>query len=521
MEQLNPQNAPQRPLCIQGSNARWQALWKYDRCPLRPLLLYWLLFSHLLPHLLIPHTHTTHCKEMAASHACPNDFALELLLNKRLCHQPQQVMATTCSCEPSLSSTPSSQDNKENHNSSTEPTTTATASGFWATAMQWLLRRTPQATIASVASAQQPQPAPTADEQVQRTMQAAIATPLPVSDDECDLSAEFGDDQHHRNAAASAAHWTTSYNAALQHLEQFVLWSLKPMIQGVPGLYSSIEVEREQCLALSNDDVELAVSGVFADTRSFVTRITDASLAMAFGVPATTLTPIWRNLRTVALVASLYGHDVQDEMTQSAIVWCLVEGEAGRAPRVALRKVVRKLVKHLIRRSLSRVGAKVVGSVFPVGLVYEFCIDTSTATHIHQRAVRAFRDNYQGEPEEGSVESDSSSNCSDNEADSDNDASNHNALARTVDEQQSASATSVTATPSCKASPTCCDSIPTASRSSGSTCCSSSCTASASCPTSSTMMLEYCSPLSKREQSNQRQRNGAALPGTPLRRLLP
>ena len=170
------------------------------------------------------------------------------------------------------------------------------------------------------------------------------------------------------------------------------MWIMQPVLHGVPGVADSILVERERFLALSHDDVERAVAAVLADTRSFATRITEVSFSMAFGMPAAILTPIWRNLRAVALVASLYGHDVASEQVQAEIMWCLVEGEAfGRVPRVALRKVVRKVVKHLVRRTLSRAGAKIVGSVLPVGLVYEMCVDTSAATHIYERALQHFR----------------------------------------------------------------------------------------------------------------------------------
>ena len=202
------------------------------------------------------------------------------------------------------------------------------------------------------------------------------------------------DDSSNKNVSSSS-HGSGSlaaYQSVLQQMENCLVWIMQPVLHGVPGVADSILVERERFLALSHDDVERTVAAVLADTRSFATRITEVSFSMAFGMPAAILTPIWRNLRAVALVASLYGHDVASEQVQAEIMWCLVEGEAfGRVPRVALRKVVRKVVKHLVRRTLSRAGAKIVGSVLPVGLVYEMCVDTSAATHIYERALQHFR----------------------------------------------------------------------------------------------------------------------------------
>jgi len=254
----------------------------------------------------------------------------------------------------------------------TAASTKSTSSSYWGSIAAFLtFKREPTTTIAAT---------PTRDEAI------VLDHPTTLLDPNDDSS---------NNNVSSSSHGSGSlaaYQSVLQQMENCLVWIMQPVLHGVPGVADSILVERERFLALSHDDVERAVAAVLADTRSFATRITEVSFSMAFGMPAAILTPIWRNLRAVALVASLYGHDVASEQVQAEIMWCLVEGEAfGRVPRVALRKVVRKVVKHLVRRTLSRAGAKIVGSVLPVGLVYEMCVDTSAATHIYERALQHFR----------------------------------------------------------------------------------------------------------------------------------
>ena len=254
----------------------------------------------------------------------------------------------------------------------TAASTKSTSSSYWGSIAAFLtFKREPTTTIAAT---------PTRDEAI------VLDHPTTLLDPNDDSS---------NNNVSSSSHGSGSlaaYQSVLQQMENCLVWIMQPVLHGVPGVADSILVERERFLALSHDDVERTVAAVLADTRSFATRITEVSFSMAFGMPAAILTPIWRNLRAVALVASLYGHDVASEQVQAEIMWCLVEGEAfGRVPRVALRKVVRKVVKHLVRRTLSRAGAKIVGSVLPVGLVYEMCVDTSAATHIYERALQHFR----------------------------------------------------------------------------------------------------------------------------------
>lgn len=110
----------------------------------------------------------------------------------------------------------------------------------------------------------------------------------------------------------------------------------------------------------ADGDVEVAVSKV--GDHSGGREWSDATARFVFGfIPfvggmGVQAEAVWIQIRTVAVIAALYGHDVDAEEVQQAIIVCLMDGAATQVSdgsaqrqmeRVAMQQVIRKLVISL------------------------------------------------------------------------------------------------------------------------------------------------------------------------------
>ena len=129
-------------------------------------------------------------------------------------------------------------------------------------------------------------------------------------------------------------------------------------VLGVPGMPS-----QRPCSTLAQELLEQAAGDVEAAVEKCGDlggrRWSDATARFVFGfVPfvggmGVQLEEMWLQIRCVAIVASLYGHDVETEEVQQKIMLCLMDGAATQVAdgtaklqmeRVALQQVLRKLV---------------------------------------------------------------------------------------------------------------------------------------------------------------------------------
>mmetsp|Transcript_32238 Transcript_32238/g.85201 ORF Transcript_32238/g.85201 Transcript_32238/m.85201 type:complete len:835 (-) Transcript_32238:68-2572(-) len=111
-------------------------------------------------------------------------------------------------------------------------------------------------------------------------------------------------------------------------VEQLLTWMLTPAVHGIPKLGVLGAVDRaDELLATHGRDVEAAVREVVAGSERTVSTVV---LNFCFegipvlGYPAVLLRTTWGNLRSILIIAALYGHDLEAPRVQHEALLCLV-----------------------------------------------------------------------------------------------------------------------------------------------------------------------------------------------------
>lgn len=112
-------------------------------------------------------------------------------------------------------------------------------------------------------------------------------------------------------------------------IEQLLTWMLAPAVHGISklGVPSAVDRADELLAASPGRDVDAAVREVVAGSE-----ITVSSLVSNFcleripflGCPTVLLKNTWGNLRSILIIAALYGHDLEKPRTQHEALLCLV-----------------------------------------------------------------------------------------------------------------------------------------------------------------------------------------------------
>lgn len=113
-------------------------------------------------------------------------------------------------------------------------------------------------------------------------------------------------------------------------VESALLWCLNPAIHGIKSIGVSSAVDRARKLLEQNSgDTTAAVIQAASGEGGGSKR---AKIVFEFllrqvpfvGCPAYILTSTWTHLRAVAIIAAIYGHDLEQARTQHEILWCLL-----------------------------------------------------------------------------------------------------------------------------------------------------------------------------------------------------
>ena len=166
-------------------------------------------------------------------------------------------------------------------------------------------------------------------------------------------------------------------------VESALLWCLNPAVYGIKsiGVLPASERARQlvrDCQGDTNAAVALASGGESGGIKR--TRIIFEFLIRQVplvGCPAFILTSTWTHLRAVAIIASIYGHDIETPRTQHEILWCLipsngestsdeatrVSGDAGPISATA-KTVSNVLISTAVRKAT---GISMVSELFQLG----------------------------------------------------------------------------------------------------------------------------------------------------------
>lgn len=213
---------------------------------------------------------------------------------------------------------------------------------------------------------------------------------------------------------------THSSNAGETAVEKVLVWTLSPSIRGIPSLGIPCVANRaSELLQSHNHDIEAAVRSVVAGSEATASvLVVDFFLERIplLGCPTVLLKNAWANLRSIAVVAALYGSDLESPRVQHEILWCLVpqsentelahvtEPEA-KSPtsspwqRTVVGETAQQVARALIRGALSRAtGLQAAAHCFELASMlclrgkHEPAVDEDGFVHVTSTPVARARD---------------------------------------------------------------------------------------------------------------------------------
>lgn len=97
------------------------------------------------------------------------------------------------------------------------------------------------------------------------------------------------------------------------------------------------------------------------------------------GTPTSHSMSLWYQLREIALIASLHGHDINDPEVQMKMLSCLVGGNLLKIPAATVDLIVKTIVKKIA----SNIGIQAFSGGIPVHLIFNYFTDNSAKVSTH------------------------------------------------------------------------------------------------------------------------------------------
>eukprot|EP00930_Biecheleria_cincta_P031471 TRINITY_DN21848_c0_g2_i2.p1 TRINITY_DN21848_c0_g2~~TRINITY_DN21848_c0_g2_i2.p1 ORF type:complete len:830 (+),score=150.38 TRINITY_DN21848_c0_g2_i2:76-2565(+) len=201
-------------------------------------------------------------------------------------------------------------------------------------------------------------------------------------------------------------------------MERMLTWMLAPAIHGIEKLgVLSAEGRANELLLGHARDVEAAVREVVAGSeRSVSALVLNFCLERipVLGCPGVLLRTTWGNLRSILIIAALYGHDLESPRVQHEALLCLVppgdekdaaaaslkhdNADSGLSPGVLVGSTAQQVARMMIRGALRRAtGLQAAVDCFELAsLLYSSCadgaVDEDGFVHVMATPASAARD---------------------------------------------------------------------------------------------------------------------------------
>lgn len=177
---------------------------------------------------------------------------------------------------------------------------------------------------------------------------------------------------------------TLDSNFLQEQLERILSALMTPAIDGVYAVVEATNVRRNRYLEQQSGDVESAVSAAIQyNSNMGKLKTLLISLVPGVGIPGSVLVPVWNQIRTAALVASLYGFDVSEPEVQCDILLCLVESDVRKTGKKVMSEVGRRVAHELVKKVTSKVTARLVSRLIPFGVIYDALTDSTSSAGKH------------------------------------------------------------------------------------------------------------------------------------------
>ncbi|CAJ1356174.1 unnamed protein product [Effrenium voratum] len=135
---------------------------------------------------------------------------------------------------------------------------------------------------------------------------------------------------------------------------------------GYPRAVRSTAARRNAELRRARGDQEAAAQLALEEDTTEEVKEFLLRLVPYFGLPAAVVYPLWKLLRKICLVASIFGHDLQQEAVQAAVLLAAAGLHSAEAAQPRLEKALQALWKRLARGAVRAV---------PVGTVLGALVD--------------------------------------------------------------------------------------------------------------------------------------------------
>lgn len=201
-------------------------------------------------------------------------------------------------------------------------------------------------------------------------------------------------------------------------MERMLTWMLAPAVHGIPKLGVLPAEERATELLGQHDrDVEAAVREVVAGSeRTVSTVVLNFCLERipVLGCPTVLLRTTWGNLRSILIIAAMYGHDLESARVQHEALLCLVPpgddkdscaaalkqetASPDLNPAVLVSTTAQQVARFMIRGALRRAtGLQAAVDCFELAsLLYSSCgtdaLDEDGFVHVTATPASAARD---------------------------------------------------------------------------------------------------------------------------------
>lgn len=177
----------------------------------------------------------------------------------------------------------------------------------------------------------------------------------------------------------------------------------KVMPEMLSSWIPSLDVEstlerRDQYLRQYEGNQVAATEAAIKDSRSLTRQfISLAANAIPFiGGPTNHSIALWYQLREIALIAAIHGHDLNDPKVKMNILSCLVGGNLLKAPAETVDFIARKVIKKMI----GQMGISTLGMGIPAHLIFNYFTDNAAKVSAHAKLVFAGENSILIPPEE-------------------------------------------------------------------------------------------------------------------------
>lgn len=156
-------------------------------------------------------------------------------------------------------------------------------------------------------------------------------------------------------------------------------------INGYPRTIRSTAARSNQLLRQHGGDAQAAAEAAADTQETYLEEAREYLLRLIpyIGMPASVFYPLWKHLRTLCVVAAVFGHDLHDDMVQARVMYAT----AGLRSVPRLEGTLEKAVEALWRKLAASFAKKV-----PVGQI------VSKAVDMESHALAAFIDVFSDGP---------------------------------------------------------------------------------------------------------------------------